>query len=48
MNTASGPVSRSGKNENRPKQADDKRDGLKLNPSEKYFGQQGKLDSWLI
>ena len=48
MSTASGPVSRPGKNEDRLKQADDKRDRLKLNPPEEYFGQQSKLDSWLI
>ena len=48
MNTASGSVSRPGKNEDKPKQADDKRDGLKFNLSEEYFGQRSKLDLWLI
>ena len=48
MSTASRPVSRPGKNENKPKQADDKRNRLKLNPPEEYFGQRDKLDSWLI
>ena len=44
MSIASGPVSRPGKNEDKSKQADDKRDGLKFNLSEKYFGQKGKLN----
>ena len=32
------------KNENKPKQADDKRNKLKFNLPEEYFGQQNKLD----
>ena len=48
MNTVNRSVSRPGKNEDRSKQADDKRDRLKLNLPEEYFGQKNKLDSWLI
>ena len=44
MSTASRPISRPGKNENKPKQADNKRNKLKFNPLEEYFGQQSKLD----
>ena len=45
MSTASRSVSRPGKNKNKPKQADNKRDKLKLNLPEEYFDQKNKLDS---
>ena len=48
MSTANKFIFRSGKTKNKPKQADNKRDKLKLNLPEKYFDQKDKLDLWLI